>query len=883
MKKVMRKSGSLFNQYKKIKEQYKDTILFFRIGDFYEMFFDDARIASPILEIALTSRDKDSDDPIPMCGVPYHAAAGYIARLVNHGHRVAICEQVEDPHEAHGIVRREVIRVVTPGLMAEPENLEALKNNYLLALIGSGPVGVAYLDISTGEFRLTELNGVTEIRAEMDRIDPREVVLPSSLKTGEDQGGQSTLWNAALDGRTVTYLDDWIFDEDHARRLLRDQFQTATLEGFGVGDFPHGLVAAGALVHYVRETQRSRLEHVDRLLPYRRENYMVLDNNSKRNLEIFANLMDGSRKGTLLDVLDLTITAMGARMLRSWLNWPLMDQCAIESRLDAVEELVSDSLTLRDLRSAMKGVRDLERITGKVVLRSANPRDLIALRDSLRQLPGIKKIMQGLRAELLAEAAEMDPLTDMEDLLGKALVDEPPSTLREGGIIRKGYHPDLDELQIAAHEGKGWIARMEASERERTGIHNLRVGYNRVFGYYIEITRSHIHKVPDDYVRKQTLANAERYINQDLKEYESRILGAEERMLEIEHRLFAQIIEQVAQQAPRLRAASGQLARVDVLASLAEVASCNRYVRPSLREDDVIEIVEGRHPVIEQMDLEERFVPNDIRLDCLENQLLIITGPNMAGKSTFMRQIALIVLMAQAGSFIPADRAEIGIVDRVFTRIGATDYLAKGLSTFMVEMVETANILNNATPRSLILLDEIGRGTSTFDGLSIAWAVAEYLHDMGTPGPRILFATHYHELTDLSRTKERVRNFNIVVREWEDRIIFLRRIQPGSTSRSYGIQVARLAGLPAQVLERAREILSNLEGEELDREGIPRLATGKKMQKLRSNPAQLQLFGRQAPHHPVINELKALEVNRLTPIQAINILERLCRMLRKEH
>ncbi|MBW2146507.1 MAG: DNA mismatch repair protein MutS [Deltaproteobacteria bacterium] len=878
----MRKSGSLFKQYKEIKAQYPDAILFFRVGDFYEMFFDDARVASAVLEITLTSRDKDSDDPIPMCGVPYHSAAVYIARLVNHGHRVAICEQVEDPRESRGIVRREVIRVVTPGLTAEPENLEALKNNFLLTLIGNGPAGVAYLDISTGEFRLTELADATEIRAEIDRIDPREVVLPSASKTGGGEGGQKSDWKEAFNGRTVTYLDEWIFDEDHARRLLLDQFQTATLEGFGVEDFPLGLVAAGALLHYVRETQRTRLEHVDRLLPYHRENYMLVDNNSKRNLEIFVNLMDGARKGTLLEVLDLTITAMGARTLRSWLNWPLMDRRVIESRLDAVEELVSDGLTLRDLRGAMKGVRDLERITGKVVLRSANPRDLVALRDSLHQIPEIKKIMSGLRAELLAEAAEMDSLEDIKDLLGKALVDEPPSTLREGGIIRKGYHPDLDELRSAAHEGKGWIARMEASERERTGIPNLRVGYNRVFGYYIEVTRSHIQKVPDDYVRKQTLTNAERYINQELKEYENRVLGAEERMLEIEQRLFSQIIEQVAHQAPRLRAASAQLARADALASLAEVASRNRYVRPLLQEDDVIEIEEGRHPVVEQMELEERFVPNDIRLDCLENQLIIITGPNMAGKSTFMRQVALMVLMAQAGSFIPADRAKIGIVDRIFTRIGATDYLARGLSTFMVEMVETANILNNATPRSLILLDEIGRGTSTFDGLSIAWAVAEYLHDMGTPGPRVLFATHYHELTDLSRTKERVRNFNILVREWEERIIFLRKIQPGSTSRSYGIQVARLAGLPAQVLERAREILANLEDEELDKEGVPRLATGKKMQKLRSNSTQLQLFGRQPHRHPVIHELKSLDINRLTPLQAINILERLCRMIRKE-
>lgn len=877
----MRKSGSLFNQYKKIKEQYSDAILFFRIGDFYEMFFDDARIASAILEIALTSRDRDSENPIPMCGVPYHAAAAYIARLVNQGHRVAICEQVEDPQEARGIVRREVVRVVTPGLMIDPENLEALKNNYLMAIFGIGPVGLAYIDISTGEFRLTELGDVSEIRAEVSRIDPKEVVLPRSLQPKEGEGSRADVWAASLDGRMVTYLDDWIFDEEHARMILRDQFQTVTLEGFGVETFHQGIIAAGALLHYVRETQRSRLEHVDRLLPYRSENYMLLDDSSKRNLEIFTTFMGGTGKGTLLEVLDCTITAMGGRMLRSWLNWPMVDRNAIESRLNAVEELVQNGITLSDIRSSMRGVRDLERITGKIVMRSANPRDLIALRQSLRQLPIIKKIMQSSRAELLAEAAALDSLTDIEDLLSKALMDEPPPSIREGGVIREGYHPFLDELRSAAHEGKGGIARMEASERERTKIHNLRVGYNRVFGYYIEVTHSHINKVPDDYVRKQTLANAERYINQELKEYETRVLGAEERMIELEQRLFDQIIEQVAHQASRLRATAGLLARLDALAALADVASRNRYVRPSLREDDVIEVVEGRHPVIERMNLEEPFVPNDIRLDCQENQLLIITGPNMAGKSTLMRQVALIVLMAQAGSFVPAERADIGIVDRIFTRIGATDYLARGLSTFMVEMVETANILNNATGRSLILLDEIGRGTSTFDGLSIAWAVAEYLHDMGTIGPRVLFATHYHELTDLSRTKDRVKNFNIAVREWEDRIIFLRKIQPGSTSRSYGIQVARLAGLPREVIARAREILANLEGEELDGEGAPRLAIRKNMQKAGKHPVQLQLFSRK-DYHPVIHELKTLDINRLTPIQAINLLERLCRMARKE-
>jgi DNA mismatch repair protein MutS len=864
----------MMRQYLEIKSQYPDAILFFRLGDFYEMFMEDAVAASRVLDITLTSRNKGAVDEVPLCGIPYHSAQPYIARLVENGFKVAICEQVEDPKSAKGIVRREVVRVVTPGLVVDTETLKPKENNYLLALADGGQArwGIALLDITTGEFRATEVQDIEGVHSEIASVNPREVLLVE----GEQGEALRKKLQGPLGGRMVNTVPEWVWAPDRAERLILDFFGCASLEAFGCADLPAAVQAAGAILHYLGETQKAAVEHIRALNTYRTSDFMVLDDATRRNLELTATLYDGSRRGSLLGVLDRTVTAMGGRKLRQWVNQPLVDVERIRGRHQALLELVNKSLVRGDLRLALDGVYDLERLNGKIAMANANAKDLVALKSSLDRLPAILDQLSLLESPLLARLREeIDPLPEVTGLIGRAIADDPPFILREGGLIRDGFDPELDDLRAISREGKGWIARLEREEKERTGISTLKVRFNKVFGYYIEITRSHLARIPEDYQRRQTLANAERFITPALKEYEEKVLGAEEKLVEIEYDLFQQVRQQVAAHGRRIQATAEALAALDVLLSLADLAHDRDYVCPEIDGSDELVIIEGRHPVIESMNLSERFVANDVIMDTRENQILIITGPNMAGKSTYMRQVALIVLMAQMGSLVPARSARIGVVDRIFTRVGASDNLARGQSTFMVEMTETANILNHATPRSLIVLDEIGRGTSTFDGVSIAWSVAEYLHDRAEVAAKTLFATHYHELTELALTRERVKNYNIAVKEWNEQIIFLRKIVKGGASHSYGIQVARLAGLPRAVIDRAREVLRNLESGELE-EGAPRLARSR--QAARPAPApQLSLF--EAAGDRLREKLEAIDVSVVTPLEALNLLDQLKKMV----
>jgi DNA mismatch repair protein MutS len=869
----MEKITPMFQQYLQIKAQCGDAILFYRMGDFYEMFFDDARIASRILDIALTSRDKDKDEGVPMCGVPHHAASSYIARLIEAGHKVAVCEQVEDPGAVKGLVRREIVRVVTPGLVLDGETLDASENNHLMGVCPrQGVWGVAVLDVSTGEFRATEVSGERTLLAEGERIRPREVIVPEGVREREDLARCLAAWRPVV----VNDRPGSDFEPQRAGDLLARQFGLPSPDALGCGEMRAALGAAGAVLRYVRETQGERLSHLRSLTPYRMADHMVLDDWTRRNLELFENLQDRTRSGTLVSVLDRTLTPMGARMLRRWLAYPLVEPEAIQRRLDAVEELAGRADVLEALRGPLEGIQDVERLTGRASTGTAHGRDLAGLRASLRALPPLLAVLGDLHSPLLAQIRDgADPLQDVAGWLEETLVESPPLNLREGGLIREGVHPQLDEWTRIGREGKQYISRMEARERERTGIPTLRIGYNRVFGYYIEVTRSHAHAVPPEYVRKQTLVNAERYINEELKEYELKVMSAQERRTALEYELFTALRERVAGEARRVLDVAQRVAQVDVLASLARAAVENRYVRPTVDKGDAIEIRDGRHPVVERMPLQERFVPNDLAMDMTMARMIILTGPNMAGKSTFLRQVALIVLMAHAGSFVPAAQARVGIVDRIFTRVGAMDNLARGQSTFMVEMTETAQILHNATPRSLIVLDEVGRGTSTFDGLSIAWAVAEHILESPRIRAKTLFATHYHELTELALTREGVRNYHVAVREWNDQVIFLRRVVEGGTSRSYGIQVARLAGLPQEVIQRALEILANLETGELDEVGQPRLALSPRRPRGRTagDPRQLNLFGGGGDAW-LREALRALDLETLTPIEALNLLHR---------
>ncbi|MEA1935885.1 MAG: DNA mismatch repair protein MutS [Thermodesulfobacteriota bacterium] len=847
-------------QYVEIKEEYKDCILFFRMGDFYEMFFEDAIVASKAMEITLTSRNKGKEDSIPLCGIPYHAAPSYIAKLIEKGFKVAICEQVEDPKKAKGIVKREVVRVVTPGLVVDTDNLQAKENNFLAGFsIREDTFGLAFVDISTGEFRVAESSDRKFFLNEITGLDFKEIIVEENLK-------ESSILKT-FSGCVANCFPSDYFDHDAAVAILREYFSEDVLAEIDVEGHPAMAEAAGAVLRYVTETQKDHLVHINDIKWYDTAGYLMLDDVVRRNLELFTTIADNTKSGSLFNVLDETTTAMGGRRLRWWFNYPLIDTENIRERLAAVSEIKESHLFREDLRKALSGVYDLERLTSRISMKVANGRDLIALKASLQALPGIRELLSDADSPLVSSIYEgIDEMRAVAALIEKSIDSDPPLALREGGIIKEGYDSELDELISLTRDGKRWIATLEEKERKRTGINSLKVGYNNVFGYYIEVTKTNTDLVPDDYIRKQTLVNAERYINQELKGYEYTILNAEDKRKEREYELFGTIRGEIAKEIKRIQKTASLLADLDAIVSLAEVAEKYNYCCPRVDDEDVIEIKDGRHPVVERMPLTEGFVPNDTFLDCDKNRFLIITGPNMAGKSTYIRQVALIVLMAQMGSFVPASEARTGIVDRIFTRVGATDSLARGQSTFMVEMNEVAHILKNATKKSLVLLDEVGRGTSTFDGLSIAWAVAEYIHDSNHIGARTLFATHYHHLTDMALTGEGIKNFNVAVKEWGDRIIFLRKIVEGGTNRSYGIQVARLAGVPEEVLLRAKEVLENLEKGELDEVGMPKIAPGKDKEKR----GQLSLFIDEEDH--VLNELKELNIDNMTPIEALHMI-----------
>ena len=858
------KSTPMIKQYLSIKDEYPDAILLYRMGDFYEMFFEDAERAARILEITLTSRNKNDAQPVPMCGVPYRAVQGYIARLLETGHKVAICDQVEDPAQAKGIVKREVVRVMTPGMITEESLLDAKTHNYILALNRSGGrVGIAYLDISTGIFRLTETASPRRALEEAQRIDPREILLPEE---GLPESFGETVSRLFVE-RTVSFQPRRHFDSRRGRERLLKLFNTFSLAGFGCEEMAIGVGAAGALVRYLKETQKQTVDHFAGIASYSIEGYLWIDERSCRNLELTANIQSGSRRGSLLNVIDRTVTAMGARCLREWLRYPLTDYGAITARHDAVEEIGSQNALRGDLREALKQVHDLERLASKIAMGRANARDLLAVKSSLQILPSIVRKLAALNAALFTFPVALDQLSALAELVETAIREDAPPVLNEGGLIRTGYDAELDELIQISRDGKGWLARLENQEREATGIGALKVRFNKVFGYFIEVPKTRSDAVPAHYVRKQTLVNAERYITDDLKTFEAKVLNAEERRAALEYRIFNQVRAEVSGHHHDLQATARQLAVVDCISNLAENAVQFNYTRPALNREGVIHIEDGRHPVIEKMIAGERFVPNSIHLDNSGEQVLIITGPNMAGKSTILRQVALAVILTQMGGFVPAARASISVVDKIFTRVGALDNLSLGQSTFMVEMQETANILNNATGDSLVVLDEIGRGTSTYDGLSIAWAVAECLHDHKGVGVKTLFATHYHELTELARARQRVKNYNIAVKEWNDDIIFLRKLVEGGTNRSYGIQVARLAGIPDEVIRRAKTILADIEREAhafRDNPGEPKTAVDDQRQ------VQLGLFPN--PAEDLLEQLRRVDIAQTTPLEALQML-----------
>jgi DNA mismatch repair protein MutS len=876
-------------QYFDAKRQYRDAIIFFRMGDFYEMFYEDALVASRALELTLTSRSKDaSGGNIPMCGIPYHAVDGYLARLVKKGFRVAICEQVEDPKKAKGLVRREVVRVVSPGTLTDGAYLDAREPAFLMGLAptfaqaakrgaGSPPalqsIGAALIDLSTGEFLSAEYAGEVGLQALADEIAvlrPRELVVPADFALADVLPGVAAL------GIPTTTVDGWSFEPEAARACLVEQFRTKSLDGFGLEGHPDAVRAGGALVRYLRDTQKADLAHVRAAAFRQAAETLVVDPITLRHLEVIESSA-GGREGSLLGEIDRTVTAMGGRLIRLWLLRPLLSLERVRDRLDAVEDYAFKTTERGKFRDTLKSVQDLERLVSRTVLGSAGPRDLVALKLSLGAIPRIRKIHEEMQAPLLRSlAAELDDVPEVRAAIEAAIVDEPPALAREGGFVRDGFDPELDEVRTISRSGKQIIAQMEEQERARTGIQTLKVRYNRVFGYYIEVSKSNLHAVPPDYLRKQTIAGGERYITPALKEYEEKVLGADERILEREVQVFERLRSEVATLAARIQDAARAIAALDALAALAEAATVNNYTKPHVHEGDEIQIVEGRHPVVERRSTES-FVPNDTHLDGSTHQLVILTGPNMGGKSTYLRQVAIICLLAQAGSFVPARQAKLALVDRIFTRVGASDNIARGQSTFMVEMQETANILHSATSRSLVILDEIGRGTATFDGLSIAWAVAEYLATNPKARPKTIFATHYHELTDLADGIAGVVNYHVDAREWHDDIIFLRKVVAGRSDRSYGIQVARLAGLPLPVVERAQEILGALEHDELARGGRPSLShTPTEPQQ------QLGLFqSLPSPGDRLVERLLSIDPNHITPMDALALVAELRREARE--
>ena len=871
----------MMQKYLETKEQYKDCILFYRLGDFYEMFFDDAITVSRELEITLTGKSCGQEERAPMCGVPYHAVDGYLTRLVAKGYKVAICDQVEDPKQAKGLVKREVTRIVTPGTILDAQAIDETKNNYIMCIVYiADRYGVSVADITTGDYFVTELPDGGKLKDEIYRFMPSEIICNEAFyMSGLDLKDLKERFHMA-----VYSLESWYFDDTACREKLMEHFKVSSLAGLGLSDYDCGVLSAGALLQYLLETQKNDLSHMTRITPYTTGKYMMLDSSTRRNLELCETLREKQKRGSLLWVLDKTKTAMGARMLRKFIEQPLIEKQEILRRLDAVEELKQSAISREEIREYLSPVYDLERLITRITYGTANPRDLTAFAGSLSMLPPIRYLLEEMESSLLKDIyAELDPLEDLCTLVQNAIADEPPLAMKEGGIIRDGYNEEIDTLRRAKSEGKDWLAKLEQDEREKTGIKTLRIKYNKVFGYYLEVTNSYKELVPDYYTRKQTLANAERYITPELKELEDTILGAEDKLYALEYELYCTIRDTIAAEVKRIQTTAKAIASLDVFSSLALVAERNNYVRPKINESGKIDIRDGRHPVVEQMIPNGTFICNDTLLDDKKQRVSIITGPNMAGKSTYMRQAALIVLMAQIGSFVPASGADIGLVDRIFTRVGASDDLASGQSTFMVEMTEVANILRNTTSKSLLILDEIGRGTSTFDGLSIAWAVVEYISDSKLLGAKTLFATHYHELTELEGKIDNVNNYCIAVKEKGDDIVFLRKIVKGGADKSYGIQVAKLAGVPDLVIDRAKEIVEELVNEDITIR-VSEIAVGGKDSgaKKKAKPkkydemdlAQFSLFDT-VKDDDVLEELKNIDVGNLTPVDALNTIYRL--------
>ena len=876
----MAEYSPMMQHYLKTKEEYKDCILFYRLGDFYEMFFDDALVVSKELELTLTGKDCGQAERAPMCGIPFHAAETYLNRLVANGHKVAICEQVEDPKQAKGIVKREVIRIVTPGTNLNTQALDETKNNYLMSIVYLGEkIGVSIADFSTGDYFVTELSSGSELIDEINKFVPSEIITNEYFSMS---GIDLTAVNDKL-GITMSTLDSWYFDEDTCIKKLLTHFKVGVLDGLGLKDYTSGTIAAGALLLYLYEMQKGSVDHITSIVPYTTGKYMLIDSSSRRNLELVETMREKQKKGSLLWVLDKTKTAMGARALRSMIEQPLINKEDILKRQAGIEECNNRAIDREEIREYLNPVYDLERIMTKISCKSANPRDLIAFRNSLEMLPHIKKLIGTMESDLFADCfANLDDLADIYSLISSAIVEEPPITIREAGIIKEGFSKEADELRRAKTEGKEWLAQLEAREKEATGIKNLKVKYNKVFGYYLEVTNSFKNLVPADWVRKQTLTNAERYTTDELKKLEDVILGAEDKLCSLEYDLFNEVRDSIAAEVRRIKSTARAIAEIDVYTALSVVAQQYNYVKPAINEKGIIDIKNGRHPVVEKMIRNDMFVANNTYLDNAKNRISIITGPNMAGKSTYMRQTALIVLMAQIGSFVPAQEANIGIVDRIFTRVGASDDLASGQSTFMVEMTEVANILRNATPKSLLILDEIGRGTSTFDGLSIAWAVVEYIANTKVLGAKTLFATHYHELTELEGTLDGVNNYCIAVKENGDDIVFLRKIIKGGADKSYGIQVAKLAGVPDTVIERAKELVADLSDADISLKARDIAQYSKKQEKLVDSykkvddleVKQMSLFDT-VNNDDIIEDIKALDISNMTPIDALNTLYKL--------
>ena len=869
----------MMKQYMETKSQYQDCILFYRLGDFYEMFFEDALTASRELEITLTGKNCGQEEKAPMCGVPYHAVEGYLNRLVAKGYKVAICEQVEDPKTTKGIVKREVVRIVTPGTNLDTQALDETKNNYIMCIVYiADRYGVSVADISTGDYFVTEIPDSAKLLDEIYRFSPSEIICNEAFyMSGVDMDGMKDRL-----GITIYSLESWYFDDEVCRKKLLEHFEVSSFAGLGLADYDCGIISAGALLQYLLETQKNSLSNLTHITPYAAGKFMMIDSSTRRNLELCETLREKQKRGSLLWVLDKTKTAMGARTLRKYVEQPLIDKTEIIRRLDAVQELKEQAISREEIREYLSPVYDLERLITKIAYGSANPRDLTAFRSSLEMLPALLYILQEMKAELLKDlAVDLDPLEDLCILVKKAIREDPPIAMKEGNIINDGYNEEVDKLRRAKSDGKDWLAKLENDEREKTGIKNLKIKYNKVFGYYLEVTNSYKEMVPEYYTRKQTWANAERYITPELKELEDMILGAEDKLYALEYELYSEVRDLIASQIERIQKTAKAVAALDAFASLALVAERNNYVRPKINEKGVIDIKEGRHPVVERMIPNEMFISNDTYLDDKKHRISIITGPNMAGKSTYMRQTALIALMAQIGSFVPAKSANIGLSDRIFTRVGASDDLASGQSTFMVEMTEVANILRNATSKSLLILDEIGRGTSTFDGLSIAWAVIEYISDSRLLGAKTLFATHYHELTELEGKIDNVNNYCIAVKEKGDDIVFLRKIVKGGADKSYGIQVAKLAGVPELVIGRAKEIVEELSDEDITAR-VSEIASKERVVKKKPKVkkyddvdiAQMSLFDT-VKDDDVLEELKNLDVGNMTPIDALNTIYRL--------